>query len=147
MRFLDIILENSPVKQAKLAGPAAKCAEKPDNGVTIVNPAAYHVIKDCALIASKYLPHHIFGLYANPLEELKGKFNYQNVKEFVDAAYSDIVLNQLLILILDKIKRSPGAIPVNANDPYGDYESYESNVREKDTVNLVCQAFSVPILK
>lgn len=147
MRFVNIILESSPIKEAKLAGPALKCAEKPDNGVTILNPAAYYVIKDCATIATRYLPHYIFGLYANPLEELKGKFNYQNVKEFVEAAYNDVVLNQLLTLILDKIKKNPASIPVNANDPYGDYESYEASAREKDAVATICAAFSVPLLK
>jgi len=147
MRFIDIILETSPIKEAKLAGPALKCSEKPDNGVTILNPAAYYVIKDCATLATKYLPHYVFGLYANPLEDLKGKFNYQNVKEFVEAAYNDVVMNQLLTLILDKIKKNPASIPINSNDPYGDYESYEASAKEKDAVSTICTAFAVPLLK
>jgi len=145
MRFIDIILENSPIKEAKLYGPAKKASETPDSGVTIQNPAAYHVIQDCANMAQKYLSHYIFGLYANPFEELKSKFNYQNIKEFVDAAYSDMVLNQLLILILDKVKKLPIAFVANVNDPYGDYESY-AGAKEKDVTSLICKAFNVPTL-
>jgi hypothetical protein len=146
MRFLDIIIDNSPVKEAKLYGPAQKAAEKPDSGVTIQNPAAYHVIQDCATIAKKYLPVYIFGLYAHPFEELKGKFNFQDIKEFVDAAFSDVTMNQLLVLILDKVKKLPYVPAKNVNDPYGDYESYEG-VNEKDVVSLLCRAFTVPVLK
>ena len=145
MRFIDTILENSPVREAKLYGPAKKVSETPDNGITIQNPAAYHVIQDCANMTQKYLPHYIFGLYANPFEELKGKFNYQNVKEFVDAAYSDMVLNQLLLLILDKVKKLPMAMVANINDPYGDYEAYVG-AKEKDVTTLICKAFNVPTL-
>jgi hypothetical protein len=57
--------------------------------------------------------------------------NFKDIKEFVDAAFSDMTLNQLLILILDKIKKLPYTPAQSANDPYGDYESYEG-VNEKD---------------
>lgn len=146
MRFLEIIVEASPVKEAKLYGPSKKAYEAPDSGVTIQNPAAYHVIKDCALMTQRYMPHYIFGLYANPFEDLKGKFNFQNIKEFVDAAYSDMTLNQLLILILDKVRKLPMAVTTNSTDPYGDYEAYEG-VKEKDVTSLLCRAFSVPTLQ
>jgi hypothetical protein len=146
MRFLDIIIENSPVKEAKLYGPAQKASEKPDNGIVIQNPAAYHVIQDCANITKKYLPIYVFGLYAHPFEELKGKFNFSNIKEFVDAAFSDVTLNQFLILILDKAKKLPYTPVAASHDPYGDYESYEG-VNEKDVVSQLCRAFNVPVLK
>jgi hypothetical protein len=146
MRFLDVIIENSPVKEAKLYSPAQKAAEKPDSGVTIQNPAAYHVIQDCAKMTVTFLPFYVFGLYAHPFDDLKGKFNFKDIKEFVDAAFSDVTLNQLLILILDKIKKLPYTPAQNANDPYGDYESYEG-VNEKDVVSLLCKAFNVPVLK
>jgi hypothetical protein len=146
MRFLDIIIENSTVKEAKLYSPAQKASEKPDSGVTIQNPAAYHVIQDCAVIATKYLPIYIFGLYANPFEDLKSKFNFQDIKEFVSAAYSDMTLNQLLTLILEKIKKLPYTPISSSNDPYGDYEAYEG-VKEKDVTTLICKAFNVPTLK
>lgn len=146
MRFLDVIIDNSPVKEAKLYSPSQKAAEKPDNGVVIQNPAAYHVIQDCANMTRKYLPIYVFGLYAHPFEELKGKFNFQDIKEFVDAAFSDVTLNQLLILILDKAKKIPYTPTASSNDPYGDYESY-TGVNEKDIVSLLCKAFNVPVLK
>jgi hypothetical protein len=146
MRFLDIIIENSPVKEAKLFNPAKKCSEAPDSGVTIQNPAAYHVIKDCANMTVKYLPHYVFGVYANPISDLSGKFNYQNIKEFVDAAYSDVILNQLLLLILDKVRKLPMSITTSSADPYGDYEAYEG-VKEKDVTSLLCKAFNAPLLK
>jgi len=146
MRFLDIIIENSPLKEAKLYSPAQKCSDTPDSGVTIQNPAAYHVIKDCAAMTVKYLPHYVFGMYANPISDLSGKFNYQNIKEFVDSAYSDVVLNQLLLLILDKVKKLPLSITTTSNDPYGDYEAYEG-VKEKDVTSLLCKAFNAPLLK
>lgn len=146
MRFLDVIIENSPVKEAKLWSPSKKAFESPDNGVTIQNPAAYHVIKDCAMITQKYLPHYIFGLYANPFNDLTGKFHYQDIKEFVDAAFSDVVMNQLLILVLDKAKKLPIPIDVASTDPYGDYEAYEG-VKEKDVLSLLCKAFNAPSLK
>jgi hypothetical protein len=146
MRFLDIIIENSPVKEAKLYGPSQKAYEKPDSGVTIQNPAAYHVIQDCAMIASKYLPIYVWGLYAHPFDELSGKFNFKDIKEFVDAAFSDVTMNQLLILILDKVKKMPFTPSQSANDPYGDYESYEG-ANEKDVLSLLCRAFNAPVLK
>jgi len=146
MRFIDVIVENSPVKESKLFSPSQKAAEKPDSGITIQNPAAYHVIQDCAKMTVKYLPIYIFGLYANPFEDLKGKFNFIDIKTFVDAAFSDVTLNQFLILILDKVKKLPYVPLANSNDPYGDYESYEG-VNEKDVVSLLCRAFNVPSLK
>jgi len=146
MRFIDIIIDNSPLKEAKLYSPAQKAAERPDSGVTIQNPAAYHVIQDCAKITIKYLPHYVFGLYANPFQDLKGKFNFQDIKEFTDAAFSDVTYNQLLILMLDKIKKMPYTPTINYDNPYGDYDSYQG-VSEKDTVSLLCKAFYVSALK
>jgi hypothetical protein len=64
----------------------------------------------------------------------------------VSAAYSDMTLNQLLTLILDKIKKLPYTPVTSSNDPYGDYEAYEG-VKEKDVTTLICKAFNVPTLK
>jgi hypothetical protein len=47
---------------------------------------------------------------------------------------------------LDKIKKLPYTPSQSANDPYGDYESFEG-VNEKDVVSLLCKAFNVPVLK
>ena len=79
MKFIDIILQNSQAREAKLLNPATKASTNPETGVTIVNPAAFHVIRDCAKLTVKYLPHYVFGLYANPFEVLKGKFEYNDV--------------------------------------------------------------------
>jgi hypothetical protein len=155
MKFIDQILQNSQIKEAKLYGPSKKAAERPETGVTIQTPAAFHVIKDCATLANKYLPHFVFGHYANPFEVLKGKFTREDIAEFVNEANSDIVLNQLLALIVGKINltlpqliQTPAA-PVSSiassSDPYGDYESYSdiTLVVSQDTTTLLCNAFSV----
>jgi len=156
MKFIEIIIQNSQIKEAKLYGPSKKASESPETGITIKTPAAFHVIKDCAALANKYLPHFVFGSYANPFEVLKGKFTKQDIIEFVNFGMSDIVANQLLTLILEKIKRSPYAIieqqvsqipQTVSNDPYGDYENsvaVESpSVTQNDPVALLCYAFSV----
>jgi len=156
MKFIDQILQNSQIKEAKLYGPSKKAAERPETGITIQTPAAFHVIKDCATLANKYLPHFVFGHYANPFEVLKGKFTESDIIEFVNEANSDIVLHQLLALILGKIdmtmphlsqKQTSASITIttNALDPYGDYESYNtvSTAASQDTTSLLCTAFGV----
>jgi hypothetical protein len=157
MKFIDLILQNSQIKEAKLYGPAKKAAERPETGITIQTPSAFHVIKDCATITTKYLPHFVFGHYANPFEVLKGKFIKNDIIEFVNEANSDIVLFQLLVLILDKINKNPlfkQQITISTNtstnaaiaDPYGDYESYlptNQDTIQTDAVSLLCSAFNV----
>jgi len=157
MKFIDVILQNSQAKEAKLYGPSKKASEKPETGVVIQNPSAFHVIKDCATLANKYLPHYVFGLYANPFEVLKGKFIRADVEEFVQSANSDIVQYQLLVLILKKAQQligepSNSAEPISVNtntsssDPYGEYESYTQPVntaKTMDTVTIICTAFQV----
>jgi len=155
MKFIDLILQNSQIKEAKLYGPSKKAAERPETGVTIQTPAAFHVIKDCATLANKYLPHFVFGHYANPFEVLKGKFTQADITEFVREANSDIVLHQLLSLILSKIDKNmpqltqspttPTIIDTSSTDPYGEYESYSStvNTTKQDTITILCTAFGV----
>jgi len=156
MNFIDLIIQNSQVKEAKLFGPSKKAAERPETGITIQTPAAFHVIKDCATLANKYLPHYVFGTYANPFEVLKGKFTRKDVEEFVTAAMADIVLNQLMTLILEKIRKSPympaatdTITPADLNnltDPYGDYESSvvtTTTTKQLDPISLLCIAFGV----
>ena len=147
MKFIDIILQNSQAKEAKLMGPATKASTNPETGVTILNPAAFHVIRDCATLAIKYLPHYVFGLYANPFEVLKNKFEYTAVVEFVKAALSDMVLHQLMLLITEKIKKSSSTLGGADSDPYGDYESYNTVDKEQTAIVLICQAFGVNIPK
>jgi len=157
MKFIEAILKNSQIKEAKLFGPSKKASESPETGVVIQNPAAYHVIKDCATLTNKYLPHFVFGHYANPFEVLKGKFSKSDVMEFIEKANSDIVLYQLLLLILEKIKKTLNIstindsvtpiVQINIDDPYGEYESYTTGATQElkplDNVTLICKAFEV----
>lgn len=155
MKFIDLILQNSQIKEAKLYGPSKKAAERPETGVTIQTPAAFHVIKDCATLANKYLPHFVFGHYANPFEVLKGKFTHEDISEFVQEANSDIVLHQLLSLILFKIDKTmphltqststPAMTDTSSTDPYGDYESYGTilTASKQDTTAILCTAFGI----
>ena len=83
MKFVDILVENSDLKESKLLQAANKAYNKPDTGITIQNKGAYNVIKDCANITLKYLPHYIFGSYVNPFSALKGKFKKPDIEEFV----------------------------------------------------------------
>lgn len=147
MNFIDILLANSQAKEAKLIGPATKASTNPETGVTILNPAAFHVIQDCAKLTIKYVPHYVWGLYANPFEVLKGKFQYNDIVEFVKAALSDMVLNQLLTLITDKIKKASSTLGGSTVDPYGDYESYSPVNKDQETISLLCTAFGVNIPK
>lgn len=151
MKFIEIILANSDAKESRLYKPALKAMEKPDTGVTINIPAAYNVIKDSATIAVKYIPHLVFGMYANPFDALKGKFSFTDVKEFVEASHKDFVLNQLLVIILNKIGGPVQTTTTTSglaslDNPYGDYESYSGVQVEKSTddpVKIICKAFGV----
>lgn len=159
MKFIEILLNNSTVKEAKLYSAAKKASQKPDTGVTINNQAAYHVIKDSATIAYKYLPHYVFGQYQDPFQALKGKYQRQEIQEFLTVANSDFVYHQLLSLILDKIGKDPEpqeTKPIMSDfvpndDPYGEYGStaYEeniqpfSNTKSVPTLDLLCEAFGV----
>jgi hypothetical protein len=159
MKFIEILLNNSTVKEAKLYSAAKKASQKPDTGVNIINQSAYHVIKDCATIAYKYLPHYVFGQYQDPFQALKGKFQRNDIQDFLTVANSDFVYHQLLSLILDKIDKDPeppeSKTKINdfvpTDNPYGEYgsDSYEeaipqvSNSKNMSTLDLLCDAFDV----
>lgn len=161
MNFLETILINSTVKEAKLYSASKKASIKPDTGVVIQNQSAYHVIKDCAKITYSYLPIYIFGQYQNPFEALKGKFTKKDIEEFVTNANSNFINHQLLILILNEIKKNNISLPETqkkieiqepmSDDPYGDYgysdllvETSEiQTTQDTSTVDLLCQAFGV----
>jgi hypothetical protein len=158
MKFIEILLQNSTVKEAKLYTAAKKASLKPDTGVTIINQAAYHVIKDCASITYRYPPIYIWGQYQDPFQALKGKFTKKDIQDFLTVANSDFVYHQLLSLILDKVGKDSEPQeqkPVVSNyassdDPYGDYGSsaYEevsqiSTPINVSTLDLLCNAFNV----
>jgi hypothetical protein len=157
MKFLEIIVNNSSIKESKLYGPSKKASINPESGITIQNQSAYHVIKDCALLANRYLPHYIFAQYEDPFQALKGKFKKQDIEEFIKSTNSHFVNRQLLVLILDKIGKTiskedslplkPTATEIELNDPYGEY-GYETETQTiptigKDNVQILCDAFQV----
>jgi hypothetical protein len=159
MKFIEIILENSKIKEAKLFSAAKKAANNPETGITIQNKSAYHVIKDCANITMKYLPHYVFANYECFFTELSGKFKRKDIEEFVSGAEKDIVLNQLLILILELnggfVEETPKVSVSDNNDleigdPYGDYGvgfEEQPNKNNTDTnlsiVDSLCKLFDV----
>jgi len=154
MKFIEKIIECSHVKEAKLYGPAKKASQSPETGIIIQNPVAFHVIRDSATIASKYLPLFVFGHYANPFDALSGKFTRRDIEEFIASTNSDIHNFQLLTLILEKIKKTmpkqtsaPNMVtsPSSADDPYGDYESYSVDQPPSliDNLTQLCIAFNV----
>jgi hypothetical protein len=159
MRFIEIILDNSTVKESKLYAPSKKASINPDTGVTILNKSAYHVIKDCATIANRYLPIFVFGQYPDPVKALYGKFLKNEIEEFISSANSNFVHDQLLTIILSKIgktiepekEETPIKISytVNENDPYGEYGNFgfqEQEIKVKtpkdnNTLGIICEAF------
>jgi hypothetical protein len=159
MKFIQIILENSTVKEAKLYSAAKKASDKPDTGITVNIQSAYHVIKDSATIAYKYLPLFIFGQYQNPFLTLKKKFKREDIEEFLASSNSDFIHHQLLTLILNKIDKKDNIdnlkteTPIQyttSDNPYGeyDYASSEVTVIKNNTTNIsildsLCEAFDV----
>jgi hypothetical protein len=143
MEFIQIILQNSKLVEAKLYDAAQKAASNPEIGITIHNKAAYHVIKDCANVAVNYLPHMAFGSYENPFKALKDKIKKKQIQEFVQQAKTSVPLTQLLNLILlkaEELNLNSSKLSVtevdkikNSSDPYGDYglELPSSSVSQK----------------
>lgn len=133
MKFLEIIIENSTEKLAKLYKPAYKASQNPENGITIQNKSAYHVIKDCAYLAHLYLPIFCFEKYTNPFIQLKGKFKKPDIEEFVKSTKTDKLNELLLNLILEKIEEKQPienfSADLESNDPYGEY-GLESDTRQ-----------------
>ena len=137
--FEEVILENSKERIAKLYGPAARAADNPDTGVEIKKKAAYYVIRDCAGITRKYLSIHVWGLFDDPILDLKGKFTSNDVKSFLKRAETDTEAKLLKKLILADIKEkyevvhtstSTTAISheADADDIYSYYEEYEEGL-------------------
>lgn len=152
--FINVLLQNSKLMQAKIYKAAAKAAENPSIGITINNPAASQVIKDCATITMKCLPLYVFAEYKDPFKELSGKFAKQDINEFVEQAKEDTVLNLLLTTILYKAeKQLPGIFSQTktsevqsldiSDDPYGDYlnERVVVETKEKSVEEILQEAF------
>ena len=162
MKFIETLLANSSQQEAKLYGPSEKAAVKPDTGITIQNPGAFHVIKDCARLAHGYIPLFVFDHFASPFDNLKGKFTKEDIIELVDAAKTDVFIKHLIIVIVNKAKLTlpeailnpsgsyvppPAPAPLdyipfnqtdNVNldeihDPYGEYNASEQKIAYGET--------------
>jgi hypothetical protein len=156
MKFIDVILENSSEKLAKLYGPSLKANQNPENGITINNKSAYHVIKDCAYLAHMYIPIFVFDKYIDPFNQLKRKFKKNDIEEFLNSTKTDISHKQLLTLILSKAPLQNINAPVvkefndiEPNDPYGEYgmdnDVVQSSSGQKTTLDTLCELFGVSI--
>ena len=130
MTFIEILLENSKIKEARLLNSARKAALNPEIGITIQSKAAFHVIKDCANITINYLPLYVFGSYTNPFEELQGKFTRADIQNFITLTEGNFVCKQLLDVILargnrenriEEQKVTENRSDIESGDPYGDY--------------------------
>lgn len=156
LTFIDVLLKNSSLMQAKIYMAASKAAENPTIGVTINNPAASHVIKDCATITMKCLPLYVFAEYKEPFKELCGKFTKKDIIEFVEQTKSDSVLDLLLTAILaraqkempnifkpTKVAEAPLNVLGDGIDPYGGYYSEQVVVetKERSTEEILQEAF------
>jgi len=151
--FVTVLLQNSELKQAKLYNAAKKAAENPSIGITINNPAASHVIKDCAEITIKCLPLYVFCHYENPFQQLKGKFQKQDVVDLILQTKADPVLLMLLEHILIKAKKEFPHLfestqmfvsdDVANDDPYGDYysERVVTETKQKTAEEILFEAF------
>jgi hypothetical protein len=152
MEFIQILLQNSNLKEAKLYSAAQKAATNPEIGITVQNKAAYHVIKDCAAITMHYLPHLVFGSYLNPFESLKGKFSKECIAEFVKLAETTVSLNQLMYVIISKAQKmnvltveQREELPdikldvrdVSMDDPYGDYGIVDSHIKPQKSITTI----------
>jgi len=149
----EVILDNSSEVKAKLYGPAKKAFEAPDTGITIVKPAAYRVIKDCAETTLLFLPIEIFIKYKSPIQVLKGKITREQVIDLYNRTTTDYVAKILFQLILDTCPKSaPQLAPVNkvslisnieSDDPYGAYGDIIPATEEvsKSQVEIVISAY------
>jgi hypothetical protein len=142
--FIKVILDNSNIKEAKIYKAATKAAETPSIGITINNPAAAHVIKDCANITINCLPVFVFSHYKDPFAELARKFTKKDIVEFVGESKKELSLNLLLTLILAKAEKIMPEIFAQTetfdttvepilDDPYGSY--YAENSYTKTKIN------------
>tara|TARA_R110000824_G_scaffold349911_2_gene536820 strand:+ start:605 stop:1093 length:489 start_codon:yes stop_codon:yes gene_type:complete len=138
------ILQNSTEKQAKLLAPAKRAHKKPDIGVEIQNKSAYYVIRDCAMITQKYLVHHIWSLYPDPFEALKGKLTAEDITDFLKRADKDDAVKQLKHTIIGDIKaKFDTTIATSTNFDYSmeeeDIYKYYSDTESTENETIVEQ--------
>jgi len=149
----DSILRLSQARYSKLKRPAELAATKPDTCVKILNKSAYYVIKDCAEITLKYLPHFVYSGIRDPITKLRGQVTEQQVVDFANRSAKEDHTQQLLRLILDDITKKNTTLNVapvssvdsdnidftltgNEDDVYGDYD-FEQTVPNPEPVQEV----------
>jgi hypothetical protein len=138
--FEDKVISITSSRYRNLKRPATLAASSPDTCVTILNKSAYYVIKDCADLTLKYLPHFIYSGLKDPISKLRGSVIEEEIVDFVDRSTREDHTQQLLRLILDDIQKKKAVItPQFANskskidfsltgeegDVYGDYDVSE----------------------
>lgn len=143
--FEDKIINITPSRFRNLQRPAKIAATKPDTCVKIENKSAYYVIKDCADITLKYLPHFIYSGIKDPISKLRGNITEGDIQDFAKRALKEDHTQQLLRLILDDISRrdiqvhTPQAsssadidftLTGEETDVYGDYDFEVTPVEE-----------------
>jgi len=103
------------------------------------------VIKDCADLTLKYLPHYIYSTLNKPIALLKGKVNESDIIDFVSRSSKSETTRQLLQIIVDDIivdkpdiqehVVTDFTIPEGVDDVYGDY-GYSSDESD-DSVSVI----------
>jgi len=125
------IISQCANRHRMLERPAQVAATSPDTQVKIYNKSAYYVIKDCANITLKYLPHFVYSEFENAKHTLKGKLSEDDIIDFIQRSSSDIHTRQLLQIILSDIvpNNTPSVRePIidfsiqDGEDVYGDYD-------------------------
>jgi hypothetical protein len=156
MTLEEKLIKAGNIRQKHLMVPSKKASNAPDTGVTILKKSAYFVIKDCADVTQKYLPHLVYSSMENPLVQLKGKFTKSDVIKFVGRSAEEAWTKQLLNIMLTDVgtvqyrlaSGSPtdgdietSLVPVfDYNEPgedidvYGDYNNEGLDDPEEDIV-------------
>ena len=142
----DVIIKLSDTRFRNLQRPATIASSSPETQVKILNKSAYYVIKDCADITLKYLPHFIYSHLNNPIASLKGKISEQDIIDFVSRSGKSETTRQLLQIIVDDIvvdkpditdtTITDFTIPEGVDDVYGDY-GYTSDEPINESPDLV----------
>ena len=127
----NIIISLTDLRYRNLSRPAKIASETPETQVKILNKSAYFVIRDCADITLKYLPHYVYSTLVDPIKTIKGKVTEADIIDFVGRSTKSEVTRQLLQIIVDDIvvdkpdiieqSITDFSIPEGVEDVYGDY--------------------------
>lgn len=127
----DVIISLTNSRFRNLKRPATIASESPETQVKIQNKSAYYVIKDCADITLKYLPHYVYSTLNDPINKIKGRVTESDIIDFVGRSSKSETTRQLLQIIVDDIvvdkpdlvdhTITDFSIPDGVDDVYGDY--------------------------